>query len=221
MWRLMTLLIISSSFSLSTICVPALLDFSVVCFRVDSRLVAARSILADPSLPSQSGIFTGLSPFNCALDCHKGIGFPAHPFGCWKLYRTGRCFRIVFLDVFSLVMWCIPGLKVLAAFLFLSPFMVYRVCVWPCSRGLCGRVVKVFALKLLAPLHFGSGSNPMRGSCQLLTEGCWFTPRINLFFQLWKLICHIYQNKVEKWRITPIHITSPDQGNEKYKAGRT
>ena len=27
------------------------------------------------------------------------------------------------------------------------------------------------ALKLLAPLLCGSGSNPMRGSCQLLTEG--------------------------------------------------
>ena len=31
-----------------------------------------------------------------------------------------------------------------------------------------------FALKLLAPLRWGS--NPMRGNCQLLTEGCWFTP---------------------------------------------
>ena len=43
------------------------------------------------------------------------------------------------------------------------------------------------ALKLLAPLLCGSGSNPMRGSCQLLAEGCWFTPRNNLFLQLWKL----------------------------------
>ena len=34
-------------------------------------------------------------------------------------------------------------------------------------------------LKLLAPLRLGS--NPMRGSCQLLTGGCWFTPVTNLF----------------------------------------
>ena len=39
-------------------------------------------------------------------------------------------------------------------------------------------------LKLLAPLRWGS--NPMRGGCQLLTEGCWFTPMNNLFLQLWK-----------------------------------
>ena len=41
------------------------------------------------------------------------------------------------------------------------------------------------ALKLLAPLRWGS--TPMRGSCQLLTEGCWFTPTNNVFLQLWKL----------------------------------
>ena len=46
------------------------------------------------------------------------------------------------------------------------------------------------ALKLLAPLRWGS--NPMRGSCQLLTEGCWFTSGNNQFLQLWKLtaICN-------------------------------
>ena len=43
------------------------------------------------------------------------------------------------------------------------------------------------AVKLLAHLRCGSGSNPMIGSCQLLTEGCWFTPRNKLFLQLWKL----------------------------------
>ena len=41
------------------------------------------------------------------------------------------------------------------------------------------------ALKQLAPLRWGS--NPMRDSCQLLTEDCWFTPRNNVFLQLWKL----------------------------------
>ena len=43
-------------------------------------------------------------------------------------------------------------------------------------------------LKLLAPLCGGLGSNPMRVSCQLLMEGCWFTPRNILFLQLRKLI---------------------------------
>ena len=41
------------------------------------------------------------------------------------------------------------------------------------------------AVKLLAPLRWGS--NPKRGSCQLLTEGCWCIPRNNLFLKLWKL----------------------------------
>ena len=41
------------------------------------------------------------------------------------------------------------------------------------------------ALKLLSPLRWGW--NPMRGSCQLRTEGCWFTPRNDLILQLWKL----------------------------------
>ena len=40
-------------------------------------------------------------------------------------------------------------------------------------------------LKLLAPLRWGS--NPMRGSCQLLREDCWFTIRNNLFLHMWKL----------------------------------
>ena len=40
-------------------------------------------------------------------------------------------------------------------------------------------------LKLFAPHRWGS--NPMWGSCQLLPEGCWFTPRNNVFLQLWKL----------------------------------
>ena len=46
-----------------------------------------------------------------------------------------------------------------------------------------------FALRLLASLRRGSGSNPMRGTCicQLLTEGCCFTPGNNVFLQLWKL----------------------------------
>ena len=41
------------------------------------------------------------------------------------------------------------------------------------------------AFKLLVSLQ--CGSNPMRGSGQLVTEGCWFTPWNNLFLQLWKL----------------------------------
>ena len=51
------------------------------------------------------------------------------------------------------------------------------------------------ALKLLAALRCGSGSTPMRGSCQLITEGCWFIPGDNLFLQLWKLTA-IYKQKL-------------------------
>ena len=49
---------------------------------------------------------------------------------------------------------------------------------WPSGLG-------VSLYKILASLRLGS--NPMRGSCQLLTEGCWFTPRNCLFLQLWQL----------------------------------
>ena len=37
-------------------------------------------------------------------------------------------------------------------------------------------------LRRLAPLRWGS--NPMRGSCQLLTKGCWFTLRNKVFLHL-------------------------------------
>ena len=42
--------------------------------------------------------------------------------------------------------------------------------------GLCGRVVDASSFKTTRPseaLICGSDSNPMRSSCQLLTEGCW------------------------------------------------
>ena len=45
---------------------------------------------------------------------------------------------------------------------------------------------------LLALLSCGLGSNPMRGNCQLLTEGCWFTPRNNLFLQPCKLLTSLH-----------------------------
>ena len=61
---------------------------------------------------------------------------------------------------------------------------------------------KCLPLKLLAPLHCGSGSNPMRGSCQLLTEGCWFTLRNNQCLQLWKLTA-IYNQKSLKMANSP------------------
>ena len=43
-----------------------------------------------------------------------------------------------------------------------------------CHMASVAEWLKRLALKLLAPLRWGSGSNTMRGSCQLLTEGCWF-----------------------------------------------
>ena len=62
--------------------------------------------------------------------------------------------------------------------------------------------------KLLAPLRWGS--DPMKDSCQLLTEGCWFIPSNNLFLQLWKLTAIYMYNQIrlEQWRKTPIHLTS-------------
>ena len=53
--------------------------------------------------------------------------------------------------------------------------------------GSRGQVVKASRFETTRPLRCGSGSNPMRGSCQLLTECCWFTLRNNQFLQLWKL----------------------------------
>ena len=55
-------------------------------------------------------------------------------------------------------------------------------------------------------------TNPMRGSCQLLTEGCWFTPRKNVFLQLWKLTAIYNQTWLKngiKHQITSPHLTSP------------
>ena len=63
------------------------------------------------------------------------------------------------------------------------------------------------ALKLLAPLCWGS--NPLKGSGQLLTEDCWFTPKEQFVPPAVETDRHIYPNMVEKWRKTPIHLTSP------------
>ena len=63
------------------------------------------------------------------------------------------------------------------------------------ERGLRGREVNASRFKTTrpSPLWFES----MRGSCQLLTKGCWFTPRKNLFLQLWKLT-NIYNQTLLK-----------------------
>ena len=50
--------------------------------------------------------------------------------------------------------------------------------------------LKRLAFKLLAPLRWGS--DPMRGNCQLLMEGCWFSPRNNLFLQLCLTSPHLF-----------------------------
>ena len=64
------------------------------------------------------------------------------------------------------------------------------------------------ALKLLTPLRWGS--NPMRGSCQLLTKGCWFIPRKNVLLQLWKAgkLTAIYNQSWLKNGIK-LQLTSP------------
>ena len=55
------------------------------------------------------------------------------------------------------------------------------------KRDLCGSMVKASRFKTTLLLLCGSSLNPMRGICQMLTEGCWFTPRNNLSLKLWKL----------------------------------
>ena len=64
------------------------------------------------------------------------------------------------------------------------------------------------ALKLFAPLRCCSGSNHMRGSCQLATAGCWFTPKDNLVLQQWKLTAvynQIWLKNGSKHRFTTPH----------------
>ena len=65
------------------------------------------------------------------------------------------------------------------------------------------------ALKLLAALRCGSGSNPMMGNCQLLAEGCWFTVREHSVPLAVETDCHMSPNEVEKWHATPSFLTSP------------
>ena len=68
------------------------------------------------------------------------------------------------------------------------------------------------AFILFVPLLCGSGSNPMRVSCQLLMEGCWFTTRNNLFLQHWKLTIIFNQMRLKngvKHYITSHHLSSP------------
>ena len=74
-------------------------------------------------------------------------------------------------------------------------FIAVRVCARPCIVFVDMLTVVVagglwpsgLALKLLVPLCCGLGSNPMTGSCKLLTAGCWFVPCNNQVLQLWKL----------------------------------
>ena len=57
--------------------------------------------------------------------------------------------------------------------------------------------LRCLALKLLAPLRCGLVSNPMSASCQLLTEGCWFTHGNYRFLQLWKLTALYNQTELK------------------------
>ena len=54
-------------------------------------------------------------------------------------------------------------------------------------RGLRGRVVNASRFETTSP------GFEYRGSCQLLTECCWFNLRNNLFLQLWKLTSIYYE----------------------------
>ena len=90
-------------------------------------------------------------------------------------------------------------------------------------RNRCGtsmtKWIRRLALKLLALLRCGSGSIPMRRSCQLFTEVCWFTLKNNQFLQLWKPTA-IYKKgckcpKKKNWlqrtlpHRTPPNLTTP------------
>ena len=79
-----------------------------------------------------------------------------------------------------------------------------------CQRGLPGRVINASRFMNYSPLSdVVRGSNPMRGSCQLLTEGCLFNPRNNVFLQLWKLTAIYNQtwlkNGVKHQFTSPLH----------------
>ena len=80
--------------------------------------------------------------------------------------------------------------------------------------------LRCLALKLLAPLCWDS--NPMRGSYQLLTDGCWFTPRNNVFLQLWKLTAIHNQTWLKigvKHQFTSLHPRVPSSGRARARDG--
>ena len=84
---------------------------------------------------------------------------------------------------------------------------------------LTGGDVKASRFKTTSPSPLW-GSNPKRGtcSCQLLTEGCWFNLRNNVFLQLWKLTAknnQIHLRLKNGVNINSPHITSPHQVNVK------
>ena len=76
--------------------------------------------------------------------------------------------------------------------------------------GLRGQVVKAYRFETTRPSSLWIGFESKRGNCQLLTEGCWFNPRNNLFLQLWKLTA-IY-NQVRLTKDVKHQFTSPTSG---------
>ena len=108
-----------------------------------------------------------------------------------------------------------------------SAFLTVRVASFVSSfkrSGICGQLMKASQFEtILTLLRYGSGWNPvrgtcpsllwfeshMRGSCQLLTEVAGSLPGTISSSSCGNRPPNITYIKVEKWRKTPTHLTKP------------